>query len=114
MTKRDPNLPRILARRFDVVCKLMGWDNTGPRWPSAAGKCKVYHYTLEKQGRANRYEINATVNEKGGETVIHAKSSGEETLEWLDGILAAAGHFAPGKVRAAWSASNEVQEGKAK
>lgn len=106
----DPNLPRLIVRRFDVVCRVMEWDAAKPRWSMVEGKnvCRVHHYALEKAGRANRYSINATVNAQGGETTVHHACRGEEMLEWLDGILAGAGRFAPGAIRAAWAESNKV------
>lgn len=105
----DRNLPRIIARRFRVAARVMGWDIAGPRWSvvDGANVSKFPHYSLQKHGRANKYEINATVNDKGGETMIRGVIGGDEILEWLDGILHGADHFNPDIVRQAWALTNE-------
>lgn len=111
----DRNLPRIIVKRFAVVAWVMGWDITGPRWTMVDGRnvSKFPHYSLQKYGRANRYEINATINTTGGETVIRGAISGEEMLEWLDGILEGVGRFQPDLIREAWSRANSSVDSKA-
>jgi|SRR5665213_968235 len=88
----------IVFRSFEGAATLMQWDITSPRWTKCDAtetketgfygpiKATVGRVSMDKFGHSNRYQIIELCNVNGGERVIHYPCSGEEMLQWLQGL----------------------------